>query len=149
MIALSRLFVAVPGLMLMAVAPAQTFDGSQRLLCAASEILVCEPVAGCEQVTAESVNAPRFLLIDPETQTISGARPELDQRSSAIENAENLDGKFIIQGIEDGRESVRDGLGWSLTISEERGTMVLTAAAEDLAYTVFGACTSLESVAND
>ncbi len=149
MTVLTRLFVGVPGLMLMAAAPAQSIDGSQRLLCAASEIMVCEPVTGCERVTAESVNAPRFILIDPASKTMTGVRPELDQRSSAIENSENLDGKFIIQGIEDGREDIRDGLGWTLTVSEERGTMVLAAAAEDAAYTVFGACTSLEAVAGD
>ncbi len=146
----AKLIAAAPSLFLMAAtAPAQTFDGSQTLLCAASEIMVCEPVTGCERVTAESINAPRFLRIDPAAQTIRGVRPELSERSSAIENAENLDGKFIIQGIEDGRDDVRDGLGWSLTVSEERGTMVLTASAEDLAYTVFGACTSLESVAKE
>ena len=140
--------IAIPGLALTATSLAQPFDGSQTLLCAASEIMVCEPVAGCERVSAESINAPRFLRIDPASKTITSMRAELDNRSSTIENAENLDGKYILQGIEDGQESVQDGLGWSLTISETRGTMVLSAAAEDVAFTVFGACTVAESGAS-
>jgi hypothetical protein len=141
--------VAVPGLALAGSSLAQTFDGSKALLCAVSEIMVCEPVVGCERVTAESVNAPRFIRIDPQSKTITATRAELSKRTSTIENVENLDGKFIIQGIEDGQDTVRDGLGWSLTVSEERGTMVLTAAAEDIAFTAFGACTVPEATASE
>ncbi|MGD9971699.1 MAG: hypothetical protein AB7S77_01435 [Desulfatirhabdiaceae bacterium] len=35
--------------------------------------------------------------------------------------------------------NVRDGVGWTIAISEDTGRVVLTASAENLAYVVFGA----------
>ena len=53
------------------------------------------------------------------------------------------DGKLILQGAEDGVEGVRDGLGWTLAISEEIGRMVLTASGDNVGFVIFGACTPL------
>ena len=62
-------------------------------------------------------------------------------KHSEIENLEKIDGKVILQGAEDGIEGVRDGLGWSMTIAEETGKMVLTASGDAVAFVMFGACT--------
>lgn len=53
---------------------------------------------------------------------------------------EKVDGKLILQGAEDGLEGVRDGVGWTLVISEDTGKFVLTASGEEVAFVVFGAC---------
>lgn len=70
--------------------------------------------------------------------------PEWDesQTPSRIENMERVDGKLILQGAEDGRREVRDGLGWSIAISEDKGKMVLTGSGDQVGFVVFGACTS-------
>jgi hypothetical protein len=52
---------------------------------------------------------------------------------------ENVDGKLILQGAEDGYEKSRDGFGWTLAISEENGRAVYTAAGEEEALVIFGA----------
>jgi hypothetical protein len=44
-----------------------------------------------------------------------------------------------LQGAEDGYEKMRDGLGWTMAISEETGQLVLTASGEQVAFVVFGA----------
>ncbi|MCP4148938.1 MAG: hypothetical protein GY757_14420, partial [bacterium] len=49
----------------------------------------------------------------------------------------------IIQGAEDGYESVRDGLGWTIAIAESSGKVVMTASGEQVAFVVFGACLPL------
>jgi hypothetical protein len=36
---------------------------------------------------------------------------------------------------------VRDGIGWSLSIDEENGEMVLTGSGDEVAFVIFGACT--------
>jgi hypothetical protein len=58
-----------------------------------------------------------------------------------IERLEQVDGKLIIQGAEDGIEGVRDGVGWSAAIAQETGKMVLTASGDEVGFVVFGACT--------
>ena len=56
---------------------------------------------------------------------------------------EFIDGKLILQGAEDGYEKMRDGLGWTIAISEETGQVVLTASGEQVAFVVFGAALAL------
>jgi len=63
------------------------------------------------------------------------------QKRSEIKNSAKIDGKFILQGAEDGIEGKRDGLGWSLAIDEEIGKMVLAASGDAVAFVMFGACT--------
>jgi len=60
-----------------------------------------------------------------------------------IEPSEVVDGRLILQGAEDGLEGVRDGIGWSLSIDETSGDMVLTGSGADVAFVIFGACTPL------
>ena len=49
----------------------------------------------------------------------------------------------MLQGAEDGRRGERDGVGWSMAVSKDRGDMVLTASGDGVAFVAFGACTSL------
>ncbi len=53
--------------------------------------------------------------------------------------ADNSTGKLILQGAEDGYDKMRDGLGWTMAISEENGQVVLTASGEQVAFVIFGA----------
>ncbi|MGD2037846.1 MAG: hypothetical protein PVH28_08185 [Desulfobacterales bacterium] len=117
------------------------FDGSKSLICAVMDIVECQPGGKCQQVTAEEVGIPQFLKINFKEKTISATRADGDKRHTPIENLEKIDGKLIIQGAEDGIEGVRDGVGWSLAISEETGKTVLTASGDEVGFVVFGACT--------
>ena len=116
------------------------FDGTKPLLCAVADVNECDAVAGCREVAAESVGAPRLLQLDLAAGTIatSGA----DGRVSSIENHELVDGKLIVQGIEDGAEGVRDGIGWSIAITEQAGHMVASASGDDVGFVIFGSCST-------
>jgi len=120
------------------------FDGSEPLLFAAIEVIECIPGEGCDKVTLEAVNLPRFLSINFKDKKIAAPRGSERGRTTAIERLEHIDGKLIIQGAEDGVEGVRDGMGWSMTISEKSGDMVLTASGDRVGFVVFGACTLKE-----
>ncbi len=54
---------------------------------------------------------------------------------------ETLDKKLFLQGADDGIEGVRDGLAWSIAISEDTGRLVLSASGDNVAFVIFGACT--------
>ena len=100
----------------------------------------CTPDSGCRTVTIDSLDLPRFLKIDLNQKTI-GRVSESDARpDSVIERMERVDGKLILQGAEDGYESVRDGLGWTISIAEDTGKVVMTASGDQVAFVVFGAC---------
>ena len=119
------------------------FDGSRPLLFSVISAMECTPDNGCRPVTIESMDLPRFLKIDFKKKTI-GPVSESDARpDSAIERMELVDGKLILQGAEDGYESVRDGLGWTIAIAEDTGGVVMTASGNQVAFVVFGACLPL------
>lgn len=122
-------------------AVAGDFDGSKALLCVPITLLECGPDGVCDRVTPESINLPQFLWIDFENKKISRTQGNA-KGASDIENMEHIDGKLILQGAEDGIEGVRDGLGWSIAISEDTGKMVLSASGDDVGFVAFGACTT-------
>lgn len=122
-------------------ATAGAFDGSAPLLCALSEALECAPGAECSRILPEEVGAPDFFLIDVKAKSVQGLGGAA--RTSAIQSITKIDEKLILQGAEDGAEGVRDGLGWSAAITQDRGRLVLSASGEHVAFVVFGACAAL------
>ncbi len=116
-------------------------DGSEPVICASLNIMECVPDGSCQRADAEDAGIPRFLRIDFAGQQITRTRPSGDDVSTQIERSETVDGRLILQGAEDGFEGVSDGIGWSLSIDEENGDMVLTGSGEEVAFVIFGACT--------
>jgi hypothetical protein len=116
-------------------------DGSQPVLCDAADVIECVPGGSCQKVTAESAGMPRFLRIDFAAKQVTRAQPNGDDVTSEIERSETVDGRLILQGAEDGYKDVRDGIGWSLSIDQESGNMVLTGSGAEVAFVIFGACT--------
>ena len=113
------------------------FDGSKPILCAPSNYSQCTAM-GCQQVNAREIGAPRFLKINikrKRIEAVGGAGG-----TSKIDHIERVDGKLIVQGVEDGLEDVRDGVGYSIAISEATGDMVLSAAGDGVSFSAFGAC---------
>jgi hypothetical protein len=121
-------------------AAAGDFNGAKTLLFAVARVMECTPVEGCKETDADKVGLPQFLKIDFAKKTIRPARGGEDIPDTAIERTEEVDGKLILQGAEDGYADMKDGLGWTMTISEDSGQVVLTASGDGVAFVVFGAC---------
>ena len=120
---------------------AASFDGSQNLLCAPQLVIECGPEGKCEQAMAASVNLPSFFQIDFSAKEISAITESENKRTSRIKSVETLDSKLFLQGADDGIEGVRDGLAWSIAISQDTGRLVLSASGDNVAFVIFGACT--------
>ena len=125
------------------ISVADDFDGSRPLLFSVISAMECTPDDGCRAVTIESLDLPRFLKIDLNKKTIDPISESDTRPGSVIERMERVDGKLILQGAEDGYASVRDGLGWTISISEDTGKVVMTASGDQVAFVVFGACLPL------
>lgn len=117
---------------------AASFDGSQPLLCALMKAMECTQPNGCREVSAEDINVQQFVNIDFEKKEMRGV--ENTERKTTIERIEVVDGKLILQGAEDSIEGVRDGVGWTLAIMQDTGKGILTAAGDNVAFVLFGAC---------
>ena len=137
---IAAIFYLIACLSLSSGVMAGDFDGSKPLLVSVARILECTPVEGCRDVSAERVGLPQFLKIDFARKSIRPARNGEDIPDTVIERSERIDGKLMLQGAEDGYTNLKDGLGWTLTISEETGQVVLTASGDQVAFVVFGAC---------
>ena len=120
---------------------AASFDGSKAMLCAMQSVTQCDAGADCVSVTPENVNLPDFFQIDVSGKVISSTPESGRDSTTPIERSEILDGKLVLQGADDGVEDVRDGLGWTISINEETGKMVISASGDGFATVVFGACT--------
>ena len=119
------------------------FDGTRPLLISVIRVVECTPDGACREVTPASVELPQFMKIDFTKKTIRPAAADDETPATTIERQEVVDGKLILQGAEDGYEKMRDGLGWTMAISEESGQVVLTASGDQVAFVVFGAALPL------
>ena len=123
------------------LASAGGFDGSKLLMCALFDVVECTAEGNIDKLTPEDVDLPLFFIIDFKEKKIRPAKESLSRRTSKIERITHIQGKLILQGADSGIENVRDGLGWSLAISEVTGKMIITASGDDVGFVVFGACT--------
>ncbi len=117
-------------------------DGASKFICASVDVMECLPTKGCNRVAADDVDIPRFIKVDVKNkQIVTGSKG--DKRKTMIERVEKVDGKLMLQGAEDGRKGgEHDGVGWSMSVVEDSGDMVLTASGDGVAFVVFGACTT-------
>jgi hypothetical protein len=124
-------------------AHAGDFDGSKPVLCSVIKVIEFTPEDGCREVTPKSVAVPQFLTIDFEKKIVRPAGKVEGDRSSAIKRMERIGGKLILQGADEGIQNMRDSVGWTATVTEETGKFVVTAAGDQEAFIVYGACLPL------
>jgi hypothetical protein len=122
-------------------AQAGSFDGTRNLLCAPQLAIECGPDGKCNQATAASINLPNFFMIDFSSKELTAISESENKRTSTIKYMESLDNKLFLQGVEDGVKGVKDGLAWSMSISQDTGRLVVSASGGNEAFVIFGACT--------
>jgi len=134
------LFVLLGTMIAASASSAGDFDGTKPLLISIIRVIECTPDGACNEITPASAGLPQFMKIDFTNKTIRPATgDDTSPNHTSIERQEVVDGKLILQGAEDGYEKMRDGLGWTMAISEENGQVVLTASGEQVAFVIFGA----------
>ena len=97
-----------------------------------------------DDVDPDIVGLPRRFFIDIEKKIVLPSKESMVRRISKINHVEHIENKVMLQGVEEGVESVDDSLAWSIVISKKSGKVVLSAAGDGVAYVVFGSCTELD-----
>ncbi len=132
----SKLLISV--VTLLSAGSAWALDTSKPFLCASMQVNECIDGRGCEAVLPEEVNAPTFLRVDVRNKVI---RILKDAPGSKIRSISRIENRLVLQGAEDGNPRQPDGAGWTLSIENDTGRFVATAAVLQGAIVIFGACT--------
>lgn len=119
---------------------ASFFEGKDSLLCSVYQLYECDHPNACVSVTPGEVDGFSHFDVDFRKKVITRAGAESPQKSSIKSVSTGIDGKLIIQGVENGREGERDGAGWSVSIMDPEGTMVMAIAGDGFGVIGLGAC---------
>jgi len=134
----SRMIVGLVALL--SAGTASALDTSKPFLCASMQVNECIDGGSCEAVLPEEVNAPTFMRVDVRNKVI---RVLKDAPGTKIRSVSRIENRLILQGAEDGNPRQPDGTGWTLSIENDTGRFVATAAILQGAVVIFGACTEL------
>lgn len=116
------------------------FDGSDPLICSFGQIIECDLGKECRAVTNESVAAPDFIKLDFKKKQVTGIAAGVEGAPDVV-NTVDIDDFLIVQGVQGGTDV--DVLGWSASIDQVTGQMVVTGSGNNAGFIVFGACTAL------
>lgn len=115
-------------------------ESGESTICALTRLMECVDGEACQAIEPETIGAPRFLQIDLAGDRIRDPAGGDQAPGSAVANRAEVDGKLILQGTDPGLDDLRDGVGWTVSIAADTGSLVLTAAGDDVAYVAFGDC---------
>ena len=122
-------------------AEASYFDGKQPLICSIYQLFECDHPNACVSVTPGEIDAMSHFDVDFRKKVVIRAGQESAQKSTIRDVQVGLDGKLIIQGVEDGEADERDGAGWTISIMDPEGTMVMAIAGDGFGVIGLGGCT--------
>jgi hypothetical protein len=91
-------------------------------------------------VTPADIRGMSHFNVDFQQKEITRAGVMSEQKSVINNVTADVDGKLMIQGVEDGVEDERDGASWSVSVMEPEGTMVLAIAGDGFGIIGLGAC---------
>ena len=121
-------------------AQASHYDGKGALICSIYQLFECDHQNACVAVTPGEIRGMSHFNVDFKKNVITRAGVESKQKSTIKGVHTDIDGKLIIQGVEDGAKNERDGAGWSISIMDPEGTMVLASAGDGFGIIGLGAC---------
>ena len=123
-----------------AVAATPAFDGKTNLLCTVQQLHECDSFSGCAPLDSGYSAPLKHLDVDFKRGSVQLEDVKV-QLSSPISNTQVVEGKLILQGTDNGlKNDTQDGAGWSMSINQRYGTMILSVAGQDVAFVGFGAC---------
>jgi hypothetical protein len=120
-------------------AQSSPFDGKTNLTCTVQQLFECDSFAGCRAVAEDVAYPIRHLDVDvgKKAVTIEHVQTNL---TSAITSSAVVQDKLVLQGTDSGLKGEPGGGGWSMSVNQTYGTMILTTTAQDVAFVGMGAC---------
>lgn len=136
---MKRLAIAVfslAGFVLVGPARADDLTGADRYLCACASVSVCCEGGECASGSPDELDIPQFIEVDMVQKRVNTTKASKLNRTSPIDNLKRVDGKIVLQGLENQR-------AYSFLIDESTGSMSAAVAHDGCTVTAFGTCTPL------
>jgi len=115
------------------------FDGKTNLVCTVQQLFECDSYAGCRAVAEDVAYPIRHLDVDVGKKAVTMEHIE-SNLTSAITSSAVVQDKLVLQGTDSGLKGEPGGGGWSMSINQAYGTMILTTTGQDVAFVGMGAC---------
>lgn len=119
------------------------FDGSKQLSGTTRKIIEIRQHKIIDNVDPDTIGLPKNFLIDFDAKVLRPSKDSLVRKIISFKSVEHIENKIVMQGTDEGVEGIKDGLAWSLAISQKNGEAVLSASGDGVAYVVFGVCTPI------
>jgi hypothetical protein len=117
---------------------ADNITDSNRILCSASQVVVCVEGAECVTTMPWEMDVPQFVVVDLKKKTISTTKASGENRSTPIQTLQRDDKAIHLQGIEASR-------AFSITIEKLTGILTVATSTDGMTLSVFGACTDADN----
>lgn len=116
---------------------------NRQILCSTVNVTECRDDSGCETQSVLSSDTPNFLRLDLAKKSVEtvwqGGRVE----STTVTNVAHSDGLLIMQGLEAAKPGERGAIGWTMSLDNNNGRLVVSASGQGVGYTLFGSCLAL------
>jgi hypothetical protein len=122
--------IGLAAICLATAATAETLDASKPLTCMLNASAQCDTEATCIQVTLEQIDLSKDLRVDFANGLLSS---KLDDRTSPIDDVDELDTVLVLQGHQNGR-------GWTMVIDRASGNLSAALAESAGAFVLSGEC---------
>jgi len=111
-----------------------SISGKDHILCTALHVGQCTSEGQCKAEPQGSLNVPQFFDVNLKDRTVTTTKASGENRSSPIGSLSRDAGIILFQGAENGR-------AYSFIINESSGTASISVTTDEVAVSVFGACT--------
>ena len=128
--------VSVVGFVLLGPARADDLTDAVRFICSSGSVAVCCEGGACATGTPDELDIPQFIEVDMVQKRVNTTKASQLNRTSPIDNLKRVDGKIVLQGIENQR-------AYSFLIDEKTGSVSVAVAHDGCTVTAFGSCTPL------
>jgi hypothetical protein len=132
---MKRWVVAAVGLLASGAALADNLEGTDRLLCATGQIMICVEDADCYPAHGSELGVPDFVIVDLKNKKMQTTKSSEQTRTTAFSSVSRNGGKIFLQGVENGR-------AFSFVINEITGSLTVALSRDGVAVSVFGSCTN-------
>lgn len=117
---------------------------SREILCSAVNVTQCQADADCESQSTLAADVPLFLRLDLNEKTVETTTRGGRKNTTVITGMSLSDGLLLLQGVEPAVKDERSAIGWTISLDESTGGMVITASGRDVSYALFGGCTTID-----
>jgi hypothetical protein len=111
-------------------AAAQDIDA---LICETDRSFDCAPGSNCIEDDAEAIGLPSILHVNLKSDQVVGTMPDGTDLKADFAGEVQKDGRLVVTGIQ-------AGLGWTMTVAKDTGTMTLAISGDSIGFVVFGSC---------